>query len=210
MKPIKELRYHLDIIEKCKKQGPKGTALLATLPGKRYPYVYPRDAASCSRFLAKLSQVSEFKKESLDLLEGMARFILSIQRDDGYWGQRYRLNGEDASIYRQEDNIAHSIRILMNYSLAFLEQNREVRLQGEITDALKNGMKYAVENYYRQGIDLFASTTSIHETTIEQGYTIWVNFSYLKALKLSMDYLKTFRDEEQTAKTADLMKDSYN
>jgi len=40
-----------------------------------------------------------------------------------------------------------------------------------------------LKNFYRREINLFFSTTGIHESTLERGYSIWVNFSYLYAFK---------------------------
>ena len=36
-------------------------------------------------------------------------------------------------------------------------------------------------------MNLFYSTTSVHESALEQGYTIWVNFAHLGAFKLAND-----------------------
>ena len=41
-----------------------------------------------------------------------------------------------------------------------------------IIDAIDRGAKYARNNFYRKGIHLFYSTTSIHESAIEKGYSI--------------------------------------
>ncbi|MDY6970673.1 MAG: cyclic nucleotide-binding domain-containing protein, partial [Spirochaetota bacterium] len=40
----KEINKHLDIITQCSIDTDNGSALLATLPDSRYPYVYPRDS----------------------------------------------------------------------------------------------------------------------------------------------------------------------
>jgi GH15 family glucan-1,4-alpha-glucosidase len=51
-------------------------------------------------------------------------------------------------------------------------------------DAISRGSAFARKNYYRKEIHLFYSTTSIHESAIEEGYTIWVNYAYLLMLSL--------------------------
>jgi GH15 family glucan-1,4-alpha-glucosidase len=51
-------------------------------------------------------------------------------------------------------------------------------------DAIDRGAEFARKNYYRNEIHLFYSTTSIHESAIEEGYSIWVNFTYRLMLQL--------------------------
>ncbi len=176
---------HLDIISQCAVYTDMGSALLATLPGSRYPYVYPRDCACASRFLYKLL-ISPLKAAGLAfrLLEETSRFILNCQRDDGYWGQRYGINGEDKSIYKQEDNVAHGVTILCRYLLGAKRLKKPISDVERIVKAIDRGYEYARKNYYRKGIHLFYSTTSIHESAIEEGYSIWVNHAYLLMLRL--------------------------
>jgi GH15 family glucan-1,4-alpha-glucosidase len=114
----------------------------------------------------------------------MAGFILNCQRVDGYWGQRYNINGDDNSIYKQEDNIAHGVVILCRYLLAAKHKERDIHNTERIIDSIARGSEYALKNYYRKEINLFHSTTSIHESAIEDGYSIWVNFAYLLMLRL--------------------------
>jgi CRP-like cAMP-binding protein len=181
----RDINRHLNIISQCTIDTEKGSALLATLPGSRYPYVYPRDSACASRLLYKLSN-SGLKSGDIAfrLLGEISRFIYNCQREDGYWGQRYGINGEDKGIYKQEDNVAHGVSILCRYLLA--AGKREVKLPNIeiLIDAIDKGAEYAVKNFYRNEIHLFYSTTSIHESAIEEGYTIWVNYAYLMMLRL--------------------------
>ncbi len=176
---------HLDIISQCTIDTEFGSALLATMPGSRYPYVYPRDSACASRFLFKLMS-SELKSGeiALRLLGEIARFILNCQREDGYWGQRYGINAEDKGIYRQEDNVAHGVTILCRYLLAAQMKGVEIPNLDRYLEAIDKGSEYAYRNYYRNEIHLFYSTTSIHESAIEEGYSIWVNYAYLLMLRI--------------------------
>lgn len=176
---------HLDIIAQCAVYTDIGSALLATFPGSRYPYVYVRDSACVSRFLYKLL-ISPLKAGELAfrLLEEVAIFILNCQREDGFWGQRYGINGEDKSIYIQEDNIAHGVTILCRYLLVTKHKRKTIPDVERIIEAIDKGAKYAMNNFYRKGIHLFYSTTSIHESAIEKGYSIWVNYAYLLMLRL--------------------------
>jgi CRP-like cAMP-binding protein len=179
------LYRHLDIISQCSVERINGTALLATLPESRYPYVYPRDSACASRFLYKLA-VSSFKSGdfAFRLLTDIAKFLQNCQRKDGYWGQRYNIEGKDNSIYKQEDNVAHGIIVLCRYLLAAKRKRKNIPDTEKIIEAIVKGSQYARKSYYRNEIHLFYSTTSIHESAIEEGYSIWVNFAYLLALKL--------------------------
>lgn len=179
------LYKHFDVFSHCTVETELGSALLATIPDSRYPYVYPRDSACASRFLYKLIlsplQSGDF---AFRLLMGVARFILNCQREDGYWGQRYGINGEDKGIYKQEDNVAHGVIILCRYLLAAKFKGKKISDSERIIDAIAKGCEYACKNYYRNGINLFHSTTSIHESAIEEGYSIWVNYAYLLMLRL--------------------------
>lgn len=189
----REVTAHLDIISECTIDTDSGSALLASLPGSRYPFVYPRDSACASRFLCKLSN-SDLKAGEIAfrLLGEIARFIHSCQRDDGYWGQRYGINGNDKGIYKQEDNVAHGVTILCRYLLAARKKGVDIHNVDDIVKSIKKGATYALRNYYRNEIHLFYSTTSIHESALEKGYSIWVNYAYLLMLRLIEDICKEY------------------
>ncbi len=180
----RDINRHLDIITQCAIDTEQGSALMATLPGSRYPYVYPRDSACASRFLHMLAN-SPLKAgdNAFRLLRGIAHFILNCQREDGYWGQRYGISTEDKGIYLQEDNVAHGVTILCRYLLAAHHRNIEIPELRRFIDAISLGSAFALKNYYRNEIHLFYSTTSIHESAIEEGYSIWVNYAYLRMLQ---------------------------
>ena len=113
-----------------------------------------------------------------------ARFIAACQREDGYWGQRYGTAAEDKGIYRQEDNVAHGVTIICRYLLAAAKRGMDIPGVERYFEVVRRGLAFALRNYYRKEIHLFYSTTSIHESAIEEGYTIWVNYAYLCMLKL--------------------------
>ncbi len=181
----RDVNVHLDILSQCSIDTERGSALMATLPGSRYPYVYPRDSACAARFLYRLATSTLKSGEiALRLLGEIARYIMNCQRADGYWGQRYGIHGEDKGIYKQEDNVAHGVSILCRYLLAAKNKNREIPGVEKYFDAIDRGASFARKNYYRKEIHLFYSTTSIHESAIEEGYTIWVNYAYLLMFRL--------------------------
>ncbi len=181
----KSVNVHLDIISQCTIETEFGSALLATMPGSRYPYVYPRDSACASRLLYNIIKSPlRSGKTAFRLLSNIARFIHRCQREDGYWGQRYSITGEDKGIYKQEDNVAHGIIILCRYLLSSKRRKVNIPDTGPIIDSIIKGAEFARDNYYRNEIHLFYSTTSIHESAIEEGYSIWVNNAYLLMLQL--------------------------
>ncbi len=181
----KELETHFKIIKSCSVKTDGETILLAARPESRYPYFYPRDVACASGLLAYLS-TSEFSiaDDSYKLLKSVANFVLKVVRDDGYLGQRYALSGEEKSIYKQEDNNAHGMIILSNYLLTAKKKGENIQNIDEFLLSINNAAQYAIKNFYRPEINLFHSTTSIHESALEEGFSCWTNFAYLKAFYL--------------------------
>ncbi len=201
----RDVNVHLNILAQCSIDTEQGSALMATLPGSRYPYVYPRDSACASRFLFRLATSSLKSGEiALRLLGEIARYIMNCQRADGYWGQRYGIRGEDKGIYRQEDNVAHGVSILCRYLLAAKIKNVDIPGVEKYFDAIRKGASFARKNYYRKEIHLFYSTTSIHESAIEEGYTIWVNYAYLLMYRLLERIGEAYGITERFAPEADL------
>jgi len=189
----RDINHHLDILSQCTIDTDNGSALLATLPGSRYPYVYPRDSACASRFLYRLvASPMKSGEIAFRLLGEIARFILHCQRSDGYWGQRYGIDNSDKGIYRQEDNVAHGVIILSRYLLAARKKGVDVPNVEAYIEAIDRGSAFARKNYYRNEIHLFYSTTSIHESAIEEGYSIWVNYAYLLMLRLIREVGETY------------------
>lgn len=184
-----QLSHHIRIIERCavEVEG-HGPVLLATPAQNRYPYVYPRDcscAAQLFRRLAGSKHGYDAGPRAFELLRSTASFMKAVQAPDGSWGQRYSLEGEDKAIYVQEDNVAHGISIICNYLLtaAYLEKDID-DLEGCL-DAINRGLVHALENFFHADLNLFESTTAIHESQLERGYTIWVNLSFLFAFSLA-------------------------
>ncbi|MFQ5745345.1 MAG: hypothetical protein ACE5HV_17455, partial [Acidobacteriota bacterium] len=183
------LSRHMGIIERCSIVSPKhGRLLLATPPGARYPYVYPRDCScACQLFrrLACSSNDYDCAPQAFDLLQSTAAFLRDVQEEDGCWGQRYTIEGKSRSIYRQEDNIAHGVSIICNYLLAASGLGKPVSDLDAYLQAINRALSFAVQYVYQRELNLFESTTSIHESALETGYTLWVNFSYLYAFSLA-------------------------
>lgn len=186
-----KLSHHLRMMLECTIPSDRyGRILLATPPGTRYPYVYPRDSSCACQTLSRLagSRVGySCADDAYDLLRSTAEFMCDAQAEDGSWGQRYSVGGANKSIYRQEDNVAHGVAILCNFLLTARRREREVKELENYLEKIDRALSYALENLYHSELNLFESTTAIHESTLEQGYTLWTNFAYLYAYTLACD-----------------------
>lgn len=188
--------HHARVIASCASDWNGAPLVLATPPGLRYPYAYPRDMAGLAR--AMLAEVKRGKreKEALQHLESAAEFLLAAQRPDGSWGQRYDLSGEDKSIYRQEDNVAHGKIVIGSYLEAARHLGVEPPRLADALDALARARAFARRHVYRPGINLYYSTTSVHESGIETGYTLWTNCAFLRSMVLHAEALRAWDPQD--------------
>jgi GH15 family glucan-1,4-alpha-glucosidase len=193
-----QISEHFRIISKCTVSSEKyGKLLLASPPDTRYPYIYPRDvdcATQLFRRVAGSKKGYDAGSRAFELMKSMAHFIKDVQSPEGSWGQRYSLEGEDKSIYKQEDNVAHGIAIICNYLLTAHRLKKEIPDLDELLTGVNQALEFCIKNYYQKELNLFFSTTSIHESGIETGYTIWVNFAFLFALSLAHEVAHAFHD----------------
>ena len=183
-----QLSQHIEIIWRCTLESDKyGRVLLATPPNTRYPYIYPRDTSSAvSLFRRVTSSPSGYDAapRAFELMQRMAHFFKDVFDERSGWGQRYNLEGENKSIYKQEDNLAHGIAILCNYLLAADRLKKDIKELDGFLCCIDRAAAWSLENLYSQELHLFQSTTAVHESALEQGYTCWVNFSFLYAFSL--------------------------
>ena len=186
-----QLSHHMQIILKCTLPSEKyGRLLLASPPESRYPYIYPRDTSCAVQWLRRVAGSSlgyDIGPQALELMKSTAHFMKDIASDGGKWGQRYSIKGEDKSIYKQEDNVAHGISILCNYLLSARRLQKEIDDLEGFLSCIDNALRYSLENLYHKELNLFRSTTAIHESLLEEGYTCWVNFSFLYAYSLAVE-----------------------
>jgi len=175
-----KLSKHLEIISKCSIPTEQGTVLLATILESRYPYVYPRDSACTSMLFRQMVEKDlDSNGDAFNLLKGLAQFISHVQDESGEWVQRYGLKGQKKAIYIQEDNTAYGGIILANYLLTCYYRQEEPAELEEYLKKIKKAIQFAIKHFYREEIFLFFSTTGIHESAIEKGYSIWVNHVYI-------------------------------
>lgn len=164
------------------------TASLASPSRTRYPYVYPRDTSSAVAFFRRVAcspRGYDAAPLAYELMESMARFLKKVWDREKGWGQRYDSSGRNKSIYKQEDNLAHGIAVLCNYLLAASELGKEVQGLDQFLACINEAAGWSLEHLYHRELNLFRSTTAIHESALEQGYTCWVNFSFLYAFSLA-------------------------
>jgi len=191
--PIDDPAFHLDVLDELSYDAEvDGAVPLASDPDNRYPYVYPRDVASITRAWLTALRHGVRPDACRDRIVDAARFLVAVE-DDGWWYQRYGLDGSDQSIYRQEDNVAHGIRIISHAVLALdaadaLESADEAFLSNAV-DCIDAAVTVAHSELYDANAHLIESTTSIHEGAIESGYTLWVNCAFLAALQQAADAL---------------------
>jgi GH15 family glucan-1,4-alpha-glucosidase len=193
---------HLAVIETCTRQWQGRDLVLASPPGSRYPYVYPRDLAGCTRVLLECVKHDFHADVAYAYMESAAEFLLSVQRPDGHWGQRYDLHGADKSIYRQEDNVAHGLIVLGSYLAASRHLKREPPRLADVLDSAETAYRHALKHVYRPGINLFYSTTSVHESGIESGYTLWTNLAFHRAISLLVEALEAHDTETDVLEDA--------
>ena len=190
---------HMKVILRCTVESEKyGRLLLASPPASRYPYVYPRDtncAVQLFRRLAGSDRGYDAGPQAFELMKSMAHFIKDVVSEDGNWGQRYSLEGEDKSLYKQEDNVAHGAAIICNYLLTAHRLNQPVDDLQSLINAIEKALRHALRDFYQPELNLFQSTTSIHESAMEEGYTCWVNFAFLYAFSLANEVADIFDHE---------------
>ncbi|HEX9638521.1 MAG TPA: hypothetical protein VGB99_13365 [Acidobacteriota bacterium] len=195
-----DLSRQMEILLRCTGASSSGgRVLIATPEASRYPYVYLRDASSALQLFRRLagSRLSyDAGAPAYELMRATAQFVKQVQAACGAWGQRYSLTGEDRSIYKQEDNTAHGIAILCNFLLTASRRGDEIAELEDYLVAIARALDYCVTHIYQRELNLFQSTTAIHESALERGYTCWVNFSYLYALSLANEVATQFDRRE--------------
>lgn len=184
---------HLAILETCQQPWRGRPLPMATPPGSRYPYVYPRDLAAIARAYVRLpAWCGDFGEP----LATAAEFLVASQGPDGLWGQRYDLDARDASIYAQEDNTAHAVATLARHVRYERAHGRTSSIEAEAITSMERGLMGARAKVYRKGINLFYSTTSVHESSMETGYTLWTNGAYRDAYRLGAEAARSAGRED--------------
>jgi GH15 family glucan-1,4-alpha-glucosidase len=166
------LQVTRDVFRRATASSPRGRALLATPPTGKYPYVYTRDLALTIAALCEL--------DSLDVAREYCRFLLRAQSSDGSWVQRYDVEGRPAQATPQEDATALAIWALLTYVKAANDDT----LVEVAREPIERATAYTVERTLNSYLYLVETTSSIHESSVSQGYEIWNNCAHAAAFAL--------------------------
>ncbi|WP_227354878.1 glucoamylase [Haladaptatus salinisoli] len=191
--------FHLDVLDELVYPAERrGAVPLASSPDNRYPYAYPRDIASITRAWLTAVEADVRPDDCTRRILDAARFVLAVQDETGAWQQRYALDGTDKSIYVQEDNTGHGLRVLAHALLALDATNSTEAVDDDFyataVDAVERAVPFVRDELFDPNAQLVESTTSIHEGRIESGYTLWVNCTFVAALRSTVDALSTLRE----------------
>ncbi|WP_433627743.1 glucoamylase [Halomicrococcus sp. NG-SE-24] len=210
---VRSPRFHLAVLDDLvyPADGP-GAVPLASFPDNRYPYAYPRDIACITRAWLAALRADVRPEHCRDEIVAAARFMLDVQDLSGRWRQRYALDGTDESIYVQEDNVGHGLRILAHAVVALDETDgvdaASDSFVADAVEAIDTAASHARSELFDPNAHLIESTTSIHEGRIESGYTLWVNAVFVAALRQANDALTRLpvETEVEEERIADLLR----
>ncbi len=146
--------------------------ILASPPGKRYPYVYPRDHVISILAYIRLGMYGRARK-ALD-------FTQNAQFSDGSFPQRYNQQGKDAS-YKPSQIDGNG---LVLYALGrYLRASRDKDYIRKNWEKIKKNTSYIQQNMQNEHHLVYAQN-SIHEfPPLEKGYEIWANSVCYAGLK---------------------------
>ncbi len=159
-------------IEILKQVQMENGGCLATPPGQRYPYVYPRDHAVCILGFLSAGMYKNARKG--------IEFTLKAQLENGAFPQRYDKNGKDAS-YKpiQLDGSG-----LILYALSkYVQKTKDFELVEKYWDKINKAIDYIQKNL-KEEKNLVYTPNAIHEfPPIENGLEIYTNSVVCGGLK---------------------------
>ena len=151
----------LDVLTKIQLEN---GACLASPPGSRYPYVYPRDHAY---IILAFIFARKFKKAKKAL-----EFVFNAQLKNGAFPQRFDKNGNDAS-YKpiQIDGSGLILYALIEY----YKQSHDNLFIKQVEGNIHNAISYIKSNFHEEK-QLVYTPNSIHEfSPHEAGYEVYAN-----------------------------------
>ena len=182
-------------IKNLKEVQLKNGGFLATLKGKRFPYVYPRDHAFCILAFLDANLIKEAKKA--------LNFVFKSQLESGAFPQRYDIRGKDASY--KPVQIDGTGLILLAFS-RYIKKTKDLEFATKNWEKVGRAVNYIKTNFNEEK-NLIYTPNSIHEfPPMEQGLEIWANCACCTALKELCDIanlLKINFDAELTNKIKD-------
>jgi GH15 family glucan-1,4-alpha-glucosidase len=176
----------------------KNGAIMASPPGTRYPYVYPRDTALILRMLLEQGRTRDVKRT--------LTFLMKAQKETGEWAQRYNVDGSPAS-YRppQVDCNGLVLYVMRRYfeetgDKGFLEKHwRSILL----------GIEFIKEHYIPED-GLIFSLNSIHEwPPMEAGFDIWANVTCYAGLRGGYKMAQALDKKDEAENIRNLARDLW-
>ena len=137
---------------------------LASPPGSRYPYVYPRDHAYIILAFISAKKLEKAKKA--------LEFAFNSQLKNGAFPQRFNKTGADAS-YKpiQLDGSG----LILNALIEYYEQSKDEEFIKQIEGNIHHAISYIKNNYHEEK-QLLYTPNSIHEfPPHEAGFEIYAN-----------------------------------
>lgn len=172
--------------------------ILASPPGTRYPYVYPRDAALVLRVLNKIGEHKKVKKS--------LNFFIKVQRETGEWAQRYDSNGNIAS-YRPPQLDCNGL-ILYMFRM-YYESTGDKKFVEKAWRSINLGMEFIKEHYIPEERLLF-SLNSIHEwPPIEAGFEIWVNITCYSGIRAAYKLALALGEKDKAEEWRDFARELW-
>ena len=193
-------KIYVKSIEVIESVTMKNGAILASPPGARYPYLYPRDAMLILRVMLENGEYKKVKK-SLE-------FVLGLAGEIGEWHQRYTKEGEPAS-YRPSQVDCNGLVLYM--VKRYYDATKDIRFLKKHWKVIYLGARF-LEAHYIKEEKLVYSMNSIHEwPPMEAGFEIWANacaYAGFKASREIADVLSMDEDKRKWGAIEDDLKES--
>ena len=163
----------------------KNGAILASPPGARYPYLYPRDAMLILRVMLENGEYKKVKKS--------LGFVLGLAGEIGEWHQRYTKDGEPAS-YRPSQVDCNGLVLYM--VKRYYDHTKDIGFLKKHWKVIYLGTRFLEEHYIKEN-KLVYSMNSIHEwPPMEAGFEIWANVCAYAGFKASREIAELVGDKE--------------
>lgn len=160
-------------------------ALLASPPGERFPYVYPRDTALILRVLINLGEHEKARE--------VLQFLARVQSETGEWAQRYDRQGKPAS-YKppQLDGVGLILYTLNKYAKA----SDDKEFLRETWQNIKLSVQYIIFHYIPD-LKLVYSINGLHEwPPMEAGFDLWANVTSFAGIKAALEMAEILGKDE--------------
>ncbi|MCK5474584.1 MAG: hypothetical protein KAI53_04205, partial [Candidatus Aenigmarchaeota archaeon] len=163
----------------------KNGAILASPPGRRYPYLYPRDCMLILRVLLESGKTKQVKKT--------LEFVLSLMGETGEWYQRYTKDGKSASYRPPQADCNGLVLFMINQ---YYKKTKDKTFLENHWNEVYLGARFLEEHYIKEEKLVF-SMNSIHEwPPMEAGFEIWANVCAYAGFKAAREIAETLNKKE--------------